>query len=72
MKCWYTWIYPLVNKSDVLKKIKIFHKMIENLINHKIIIIQSDSRGEFLNNFFHKYMNDNGIAQRFLSPYTPE
>lgn len=39
-----TLVYPLKNKSDVLKEFKKFQTMVENLLDHRSKIIQPDSR----------------------------
>jgi len=64
----YTWIYPLKLKSHTLHTFQNFKTMIELLLNHKIISVQTDGGGEFLP--FTKYLNDLGITLIFTCPHT--
>jgi hypothetical protein len=51
-----TWIYLLKHKSEVFQKFQDFQHLVERLFDRKIIVIQSDWRGEYhkLNAFFQR------------------
>lgn len=66
----YTWIFPLTRKSEALSVFIIFKTKIENLLNHKIKIFQSDNGGEFKK--FKTYLDKEGIFHRFSCPHTSE
>jgi hypothetical protein len=43
----YTWLYPIMNKSDVLQCFVKFKLLVENLFSTKIKYFQSDNGGEY-------------------------
>ena len=47
-----TWIYFMKKKDEVFSKFKEFKSLIENHIEKKINIFQSDNGGEFTSNEF--------------------
>lgn len=59
----YTWIYPLVSKSDTFKTFIFFKEMIKKKLERKIKAVQSDIGGEFKipANFFKTKWNRNMI-----------
>lgn len=61
----YTRIYPIQQKSEVLKYFQMFKSMTENQLNRKKTFLQTDNGGEYTGNEFKKYLNDNGITHRF-------
>lgn len=46
--------------------------MVENLFSSKIIFLQTNGGGEFINKEFSKALKSNGIQHRLSCPYTPE
>lgn len=66
-------IYFLKQKNEVLKYFKIYKNEVENFKNKKIKFLQTDNgKGEYCNDMFDKYLQDNGIQRRLSTPYTPE
>lgn len=54
--CKFTWLYPIVSKSDILTIFIQFQKMVERQFNCQIKCVQTDLGGEFqtLNRYFQK------------------
>ncbi|PKU76601.1 Retrovirus-related Pol polyprotein from transposon TNT 1-94 [Dendrobium catenatum] len=67
----YTWIYPLLQKSDVFYKFLEFQRMIERQFQTHIRKLRTDGGGEFINNKFKTYLTAQGILHQFTCPYTP-
>ena len=66
----YTWLYPLKNKSDVLRIFMEFHPKAERQFSTKLISLQSDWGGEFY--ALQSYLKQHGISHRVSWPYTPK
>ena len=66
----FTWIYFLKTKSEAFSALVQFKNQVENQLNTKIKIFQSDWGGEFrsLGSFFTQH----GIIHRLSCPYTSE
>jgi len=64
----YTWVFPIQAKSDVMSTFLKFQVMVERLLNHKIISVQSDWGGEYRN--LHTYFQSVGIIHRLSCPHT--
>jgi hypothetical protein len=60
--------FPIQAKSDVMPTFLQFQVMVEHLLNHKIIIVQSNWGGEYRN--LHKYFQSVGITHRLSCPHT--
>lgn len=52
----FTWIFALTNKSDALKYLIVFQRLIENQHDRKIKVFQSDHDGEFWALFLITYV----------------
>lgn len=52
----FTWVYPIKYKSDVFQRFHEFQVLVERLLGHKIIAMQTDWGGEYekLHSFFEK------------------
>jgi len=68
----YSWFYPLRNKSDFESVFISFQKMVENQLNTKIKVFQSDGGGEFVSNSLKAHFSKHGIHHRISCPYTPQ
>ena len=68
----YSWLYPLVYKSDVYSVFKTFVLKVQTLFDCKIQCLRSDSGGEFLSKNFQSFLNDQGITHQLSCPHTPE
>ena len=68
----FTWTLFLANKSDAFRAFKRLAKVIQNEKNLHISSIRSDHGGEFENNLFETFCEENGIEHNFSSPRTPQ
>lgn len=68
----YSWLFPLKAKSDFYQVFVAFQKQIENQLNKKIKVFQSDGGGEFTSNIFRKYLAEKGIIHHMSCPATPQ
>ncbi|PWA99952.1 ribonuclease H-like domain-containing protein [Artemisia annua] len=68
----FVWVYPLINKSDVLSKFVVFRKYVHTQFKCEIKSFQCDHGGEFDNHNLHKLFADNGIQFRFSCPKTSQ
>ncbi|KAK1417324.1 hypothetical protein QVD17_26451 [Tagetes erecta] len=66
----YVWIYPLKYKSETFTTFTKFHKLIQTQFNKNIKTFQCDLGGEFNNNDFKKFANQQGLIFRFSCPQT--
>lgn len=64
----YTWVFPMIKRSDVFHIFTQFHKQVENLTGHKIKVFQSDNALEYKK--LTSYLNNSGIQHRFSCPHT--
>ncbi|CAL8084538.1 unnamed protein product [Prunus armeniaca] len=68
----YTWVYPLINKSDVFGIFVKFHAYISTFFNKHIKIFQSDGGGEFVNTAMRDFLAKHGILHYKSCPHTPQ
>nr|GEV26335.1 ribonuclease H-like domain-containing protein [Tanacetum cinerariifolium] len=68
----YVWVYPLINKSDVLSKFMLFRNYGRTQFKCEIKTFQCDHGSEFDNHAFHKLFHDNDIQFRFSCPRTSQ
>jgi transposase InsO family protein len=66
----YTWVFFLVDKSDVFATFKIFVKRIHNEFETIIKKVRSDNESEFKNTRVNELCDEFGIRHRFLAKYT--
>ncbi|GJW89772.1 ribonuclease H-like domain-containing protein [Tanacetum coccineum] len=64
----FVWVYPLINKPNVLSKFVLFRTYVRTQFNCEIRSLQCDHGGEFDNHNLHKLFADNGIQFRFSCP----
>lgn len=64
----FTWIFPLVTKSQTFEVFKIFQRNVENQFGKQIKNIQTNWGGEFQN--FTKFLQECGINHRLSCPHT--
>ncbi|GKA91579.1 ribonuclease H-like domain-containing protein [Tanacetum coccineum] len=67
----YVWVYPLMNKSDVLSKFLLFRNYVRTQFKCEIKSFQCDHGGEFDNHAFHKLFNDNDTNYKLGPHATP-
>ena len=68
----YTWFFPLHNKIEFLSVFTAFQNLVENQLDRKIKVFQSDGGGEYINQRFRDHLSHHGIQHRVSCPYTPE
>jgi transposase InsO family protein len=68
----YTWVFFLVDKSDVFATLKTFIKRIHNEFETTIKKVRSDNRCEFKNTRVNDLCNEFGIRHQFSTKYTPQ
>ncbi|CAL9022395.1 unnamed protein product, partial [Prunus brigantina] len=68
----YTWVYPLINKSDVFGIFVKFHAYISTFFHKHIKIFQSDGGGEFVNTAMRDFLAKHGILHYKSCPHTPQ
>jgi hypothetical protein len=61
-----TWIYFLINKSEVFEKE--FKALVENQTEKKIKVLRTDNGGEFCGNEFEEFCKKCGIARHNTTP----
>ncbi|GJV98787.1 ribonuclease H-like domain-containing protein [Tanacetum coccineum] len=57
----FVWVYPLLNKSDVMSKFVLFRKYVHTQFQCEIKSFHCDHGGEFDNRALHTLFADNGI-----------
>ena len=67
----YTWVFFLVDKSDVFATFKSFVKSIHNEFETTIKRARSDNGSEFKNTRIDELCDKFGIRHQFLVKYTP-
>ena len=68
----YTWVFFLVDKSDVFATFKSFIKGIHNEFETTIKRIRSDNGSEFKNTRIDELRDEFRIRHQFLTKYTPQ
>ncbi|GJW67998.1 ribonuclease H-like domain-containing protein [Tanacetum coccineum] len=68
----FVWVYPLVNKSDVMSKFMLFRNYVRTQFKCEIKSFQCDHGGEFDNRRLHTLFAENGIQFRFSCPQTSQ
>lgn len=68
----FVWIFPLVNKSDVLAIFVQFCAFVENQFSSTIKLFQTDGSGEFNSKTFQNFLHSKGILHQITCPYTPQ
>ncbi|KAM1646825.1 hypothetical protein FF2_008255 [Malus domestica] len=68
----YCWFYPLKYKSDVMSTFMQYKSLVETSLCTKIIVLRSDSGGEYVNTQFSQFLATHGIQHQLTCPHTPE
>lgn len=68
----YTWVFPIINKSDVFDTFRLFKLQIENLVSLRIKSFCSDGGGEYMSKRFQSLLAESGILHQVSYPFTPE
>ncbi|PKU63556.1 Retrovirus-related Pol polyprotein from transposon TNT 1-94 [Dendrobium catenatum] len=67
----FTWIYPIINKSEAFSKFIEFQKSVERQFSCNIKIIRTDNGGEYMNYKFKTYCASTGIDHQSTCPHSP-
>ena len=67
----YTWTFFLTLKSEAFKAFKKFEKVVQNEKDLKINVLRSDHGGEFQNELFEIFFEENGIMHNFSACNIP-
>lgn len=62
----FTWTLFLTHKDETFKAFINFAKLVQNIVDFKIVTLRSDLRGEFENHKFQNFCSENGIAHNFF------
>jgi transposase InsO family protein len=68
----YTWVFFLVDKSDVFATLKTFIKRIHNEFETTIKKVRSDNESEFKNTRLNDLYDELRIRHQFSAKYTPQ
>ncbi|KAM1079132.1 hypothetical protein ACFX2B_013731 [Malus domestica] len=68
----YSWIFPLINKSDLCATFIAFHAYVLTQFSANIKILQSDGGGEYISKSLQSFLLQKGISHKKSCPYTPE
>jgi transposase InsO family protein len=68
----FTWLYPILNKSEVYQCFVTFKLLVENQFDTKIKQFQSDNGGEYTSIQFKQYLSQNGVFHRLTCPHTSQ
>jgi transposase InsO family protein len=64
-----TWMYFIINKSEVFDKFKEFKALVENQTKNKIKVLRTNNGGELCVNEFEEFCKKCGIARQNTTPY---
>ena len=67
----FAWVLFLKHKDETFENFTVFCKRIQNLKGSTISTIRSDHGGEFENELFSRFCDDNGITHNFSFPRAP-
>lgn len=67
-----TFIYIIMQKSQVFECFKKFKALVENQTDKKIKFFRSDGGKEYDNHKFHEFFEKEGVAHQKTAPYNPE
>ena len=65
-----TWIYYILNKSDVFDTFKKWKALVENETGQRLNCLRSDNGGEYCSKEFYRYCSKNGIHREKIVPRT--
>ena len=68
----YTWVFFLADKSETQAIFKKFARRAQNEFDVKIKRVRSNNGTEFRNTNIEVFLDDEGIKNEFLVPYTPQ
>ena len=67
----FTWIYPLLYKSEVFYKFQEFKVFVENQFDTRLKNFRTDGGGEYTSTQFELFLKNHGILNQLFSPHTP-
>ena len=69
---WFTWLFLLKHKNEVLSVFKHFKSMVETQFSSKLKILRTDNGSEYINNDFKSFCSISGILHQSSRPHTFE
>ena len=67
----FTWVFPLINKSEVFAAFRLFEAMVERQSGLKIKVLHMDLGGEYVSNQMREYCRNKGYKMHFTQSYAP-
>ena len=67
-----TWLYVLINKSDVSAIFRYFAQMIQTQYSSVIKVLCSDNGGEYINFELSEFLHNQGTLHETTHPHTPQ
>lgn len=68
----FTWVIFLIHKNEAFTNFEVFCRKVQREARYFITTIHSDHGGEFENKAFEDFCAQNGFAQNFSSPRSPQ
>ena len=68
----FIWLLFLSTKDDTIHKFKVFSKKVQNEKGYCMSTIKSNRGGEFLNDEFERFYDQEGITHQLSAPKTPQ
>jgi len=68
----FTWLYPLINKSEVFSYFVKFKLLVEKQFSTSIKQFQTDNGGEYTSTQFKHFLEKHGILHRRTCPHTSQ
>ena len=69
---WFTWLFLLKHKNEVLSVFKHFKSMVETQFSSKLKILRTNNGSEYINNDFKSFCSISGILHQSSRPHTFE
>lgn len=66
------WMYIFKSKRKILQRFKKFKSLVEIQSKHKIKVLQSNNRYEYICKELHYIIKKHGIEKQTSIPYTPQ
>ena len=68
----FMWVFFIFHKNEAFDKFLLFYRRVQTIHGTKVVSIQTDHGGEFENNSFDEFCDEQGIKHQYSSPRTPE
>ena len=68
----FSWVFSIFHKNEAFDKFLLSYRRVQTAHGAKVAAIQTDHGGEFENNFFDEFYDEQGIKHQYSSPRTLE